>query len=318
MKQFKKKWGVLFLSLLLICAMMGQVFAAETVKLDGYSGKKDASQISISNVLRKDNTTYLPGVPTYVVGPSAEVTTTAELGTFYVANLVNQSGIWVENGFLQGQGTIKVRDFSTNKETSVNYSQWNNPNYDLLAVNKGAKVALTYSGVYVVFGQYADIEGKVEAVIVVEGGTAAPTNVTAAPNASKVYLNGKLIELDAYTINENNYFKLRDVASVVNGTNKQFEVVWDTSRDAINMTSNQPYTRVGGELARGDGKVKTGISNRSPIYKDGSSVTLTAYTINQNNYFKLRDLGQAFNFNVTWDTTNDSVVINTNEPYDEK
>lgn len=141
-------------------------------------------------------------------------------------------------------------------------------------------------------------------------------SATANPNNSKVLVNGKAISFDSYNINNNNYFKLRDIAQVLRGTDKQFEVVWDSTRNAINMTSNKPYTTVGGELKVGDGVAKQCTLNSSPIYKDGVQVSLTAYTINGNNYFKLRDLGEAFNFDVSWDAGQNAVVIDTTKPYD--
>lgn len=136
--------------------------------------------------------------------------------------------------------------------------------------------------------------------------------VTATPTASKVLVNGKEISFDAYTINQNNYFKLRDIASVLSGTNKQFEVTWNGEKGAIEMLSNQAYTSVGGELAAGDGLSKTPVLNTAKVYLDGKEVNLTAYTINGNNYFKLRDLGQLFNFGVSW---NGAVVIDTSTGY---
>lgn len=141
-------------------------------------------------------------------------------------------------------------------------------------------------------------------------------SATANPNNSKVLVNGKAVAFDSYNINNNNYFKLRDIAQVLRGTDKQFEVVWDSSKNAINMTSNKPYTTVGGELKVGDGVAKQCSLNSSPIYKDGVQVSLTAYTINGNNYFKLRDLGQAFNFDVSWDAGQNAVVVDTTKPYD--
>lgn len=138
---------------------------------------------------------------------------------------------------------------------------------------------------------------------------------TANPNNSKVLVNGKTVAFDSYNINNNNYFKLRDIAQVLRGTDKQFEVVWDTSKNAIDMTSNKPYTTVGGELKVGDGVAKQCTLNSSPIYKDGVQVSLTAYTINGNNYFKLRDLGEAFNFDVSWDGSQNAVVIDTKNAY---
>lgn len=140
-------------------------------------------------------------------------------------------------------------------------------------------------------------------------------NATAVPNRSTVLINGEKIAFDAYTIDQNNYFKLRDLAKVLSGTGKQFEVTWDGSNKAINMLSGKPYTAVGGELAPGDGANKTTTINTATIYLDGQPIYLTAYTINQNNYFKLRDVGQAFDFDVTWDGANNTIVVDTDQSY---
>jgi len=137
----------------------------------------------------------------------------------------------------------------------------------------------------------------------------------ASPTASKVLVNGTVTSFDAYTIEGNNYFKLRDLAYVVSGSGKQFEVTWDGERKAINLISNKAYTTVGGEMAIGDGKEKTPVVNTSMIYKDGAVVPLTAYTINENNYFKLRDIAQAFDIGVTWDGATNTVGIDTTISY---
>lgn len=139
--------------------------------------------------------------------------------------------------------------------------------------------------------------------------------IAAKPTASKVLVNGKEIAFDAYEINGNNYFKLRDISSVLNGTSKQFEVSWDNEKQAINLLSSKAYTAVGGELAKGDGSNKAATSNTSKIYLDGKEISLTAYTINGNNYFKLRDLGQTFNFGVGWDGAANTVTIDTGAGY---
>src|SRR5690606_9905822 len=70
----------------------------------------------------------------------------------------------------------------------------------------------------------------------------------ANPTSSKVLVNGNAVQFDAYNINGNNYFKLRDFAQAVNNTEKNFEVTWDGKNNAINLISNKPYTSVGGEL----------------------------------------------------------------------
>jgi len=139
--------------------------------------------------------------------------------------------------------------------------------------------------------------------------------IAAIPTSSRIYVNGRLMEFEAYTINGNNYFKLRDIARAVRGTDKNFEVTWDGAKNAINLISNHDYTSVGGELTKGDKKAKAATVCTSTIYKDGEIVNLSAYTINGNNYFKLRDIAQAFNIAVSWDGKTNSIIIDTSKDY---
>lgn len=139
--------------------------------------------------------------------------------------------------------------------------------------------------------------------------------ITANPTSSKVLVNDKAVTFEAYTINGNNYFKLRDFAQAVNKTEKNFEVKWDSKNNAINLISNTPYTPEGGELAKGDGKAKVANPTTSKIYKDGKEISLTAYTINGNNYFKLRDIAKAFNIGVFWDGKTNTIAIDTSRDY---
>jgi uncharacterized repeat protein (TIGR02543 family) len=136
----------------------------------------------------------------------------------------------------------------------------------------------------------------------------------AKPTTSRVLVDGVPVEFEAYNIKDNNYFKLRDLAQAVSNTSKRFEVTWDGINNAINLISNAPYTPVGGELVKGDGQPKTAELTTSTIYKDGKRIYPTAYTINGNNYFKLRDIAEAFGIGVDWDGATNTVIINTTEP----
>ncbi|MEG6612118.1 stalk domain-containing protein [Pseudoclostridium thermosuccinogenes] len=137
----------------------------------------------------------------------------------------------------------------------------------------------------------------------------------AKPSTSAVLVDGRKISFDAYTINGSNYFKLRDLAAVLSGSEKQFDVTWDNANKAINLISGKPYTTVGGELTAGDGKSKIVARSKSKIYTDGVPVALRAYTINGNNYFKLRDVAKVFNFSVEWDGKTNTIVLDTSENY---
>jgi len=143
----------------------------------------------------------------------------------------------------------------------------------------------------------------------------AADEYVARQTSSTVLVNGNNVAFDAYTINENNYFKLRDLAFVLWGTKKQFSVEWDGINNAISLSRGEPYTMVGGELDIKTGGDKTAYPTNSTIFLDGQEVRFTAYTIDGNNYFKLRDVGEAFNFGVNWDGLNNTILVNTNRGY---
>ncbi len=62
----------------------------------------------------------------------------------------------------------------------------------------------------------------------------------------------------------------------------------------------------------------TATLSSQPIYVDGQRVNMTAYSIGGNNYIKLRDIGRAVNFGMTYDATTNSVYIDSTQPYQEE
>lgn len=146
------------------------------------------------------------------------------------------------------------------------------------------------------------------------------TITLAKPTTSKVTVNGEAIAFQAYNIQNNNYFKLRDIALALNHTEKSFAVGWDEEKNAITLESNKAYIPVGGELVVSDdqpSELEAKLST-STIYLDGTKVELTAYLIHGNNYFKLRDLGAAFDFGVTWDGATNTIGIETSIGYSDE
>ncbi|MDF2939144.1 MAG: copper amine oxidase-like protein [Paenibacillaceae bacterium] len=138
----------------------------------------------------------------------------------------------------------------------------------------------------------------------------------AIPTASKVVVNGKEVAFEAYNIDGNNYFKLRDLAKAVNGSEKQFEVGFDAAKNAISLKSEAAYTSVGGELAAsGATGEQQAAPSSSKLMLDDEALELGAYNINGNNYFKLRDIAKVFNIGVTWDGKLNTVGIDTKIDY---
>ncbi|WP_182914511.1 WG repeat-containing protein [Paenibacillus sp. 1011MAR3C5] len=142
--------------------------------------------------------------------------------------------------------------------------------------------------------------------------------VTAKSASAKVIIDGKEVAFEAYSINGNNYFKLRDLGMALSGTSKQFDVSYDAKKDSIMLAAGKAYTPVGGELATTGKMIHVAAwPTTSNVYLNGNKVELAAYKIGGNNYFKLRDIGQAFNFGITYDEAKKMIVIDTTKSYTE-
>ncbi len=139
--------------------------------------------------------------------------------------------------------------------------------------------------------------------------------INAKATEAKTLVNGKKIDFEAYNIDGNNYFKLRDLAKVVSGTEKQFEIIWDQKKKAVNMLSHEAYTVVGGELEKKEVKDEKATVSNSVIYKDGKKAELKAYLIKGNNYFKLRDVAKAFDISIGWDNKTKTITVDTTKGY---
>jgi hypothetical protein len=143
----------------------------------------------------------------------------------------------------------------------------------------------------------------------------AVKELKASPTSAAVLVDGQSVSFDAYNIADSNYFKLRDLAYVLNGTGEQFSVTWDGAANTIALTSGAPYTPVGGEMAKkGSAQVKP-VSSAATLLIDGNKVGLNAYQIGGNNYFRLRDIGEALDFGVEWDGGRNSILIDTSKSY---
>jgi len=66
------------------------------------------------------------------------------------------------------------------------------------------------------------------------------------------------------------------------------------------------------------GAVLTAQQSSQKIVVDGKSVQIEAYSINGSNYAKIRDIGRAVGFNVSYDAASNTVVIDTESEYEEE
>ena len=128
-----------------------------------------------------------------------------------------------------------------------------------------------------------------------------PVEVVASPTNDKLEVNGNAADPTVYKIDDSNYFKIRDVAALLNGTERQFSVGYDGTKNAVTLTTGQGYDKQPGDLAgAAKGGDQSAAASNDAIYVNGEKITVEVYKINGSNYFKLRDLGKALDFRVGW------------------
>ncbi|MGO5096062.1 N-acetylmuramoyl-L-alanine amidase [Agathobaculum sp. LCP25S3_E8] len=140
---------------------------------------------------------------------------------------------------------------------------------------------------------------------------ARATTLKIVPSTHHVQVNGEAVNPQAYNIDGYNYFKLRDLAYLLNGTTISFNVTWDSAKNAVNLISGQAYTVVGGEMTVASTTSLRVQESTSKVLLDGSGVSIKGYNINGNNYYKIADVSAAIGFTAAYESTTQTVQIKT-------
>jgi len=147
-------------------------------------------------------------------------------------------------------------------------------------------------------------------------GLLAYQSPTVAPTSSAILLNGEAIVFDAYTIGGNNYFKLRDLAFALDGTEAQFSVDYNEQSRRISLFSGEGYRPVGGEMSGKGSAPQTANLSPQTLRIGDSYYGLEPYEIAGNNYFRLRDIAALLDFSVQWNGAQNTIRIETSRPYE--
>ena len=124
-------------------------------------------------------------------------------------------------------------------------------------------------------------------------------------------LDGEEAKIGGYLINANNYYKLRDLAALLNGTDKQFNIVFDDVKKQIALELGKPYEKLDTDLQEMKHDKTKAKMVTNTILVDGKEVELKAALIDRNNYVKLRDLGPVVGFNVAYNKETQAIIVDT-------
>ena len=143
----------------------------------------------------------------------------------------------------------------------------------------------------------------------------APVQQDAIPSAWKLNVNdGALRGTDMYNILGSNYLKIRDIASLLDGTEKQFNITVDGR--TVNLIPGVAYEARGDEMKPNPNAVKTKTAQTTYSFTlNGKPIELTAYLIAGSNYVRIRDVLKLFDVFVDYNATLREFYIDTTKPY---
>lgn len=86
----------------------------------------------------------------------------------------------------------------------------------------------------------------------------------------------------------------------------------------IELNTGKNYVKTGVELKKGNNKVLQANNTKSKIKFNNKEINVAAYNINNNNYFKLRDICSNLNVGVDYDNKTKTIVLDTSKKYVEE
>jgi len=123
------------------------------------------------------------------------------------------------------------------------------------------------------------------------------------------------VSASAYNIDGYTYYKLRDLALLLNGSEKQFDVSYDQAAALITLTPGQAYTPIGGECELPSLSGSEHLPSKASLSLNGQIAELTAYNIGGYTYYKLRDVMSLLDVFVGWNAQRRVISIETDRAY---
>ena len=165
--------------------------------------------------------------------------------------------------------------------------------------------------------------GRVTPYVIEGAADTAPEQYRAVPTEQKIYIDGNEVQLTAYNIDGNNYFRLRDLAEIMKSSGVPFNVGYRADADMVYMVKNEEYTggyedipEYKGEAAAVDSRQffanKYYTDKTEEGYSFGNAI-IRAYNIGGYNYCRLRDIGMNLFFTVDYDKEANSILVKTKE-----
>lgn len=144
---------------------------------------------------------------------------------------------------------------------------------------------------------------------------AAPAALAAeVEDAGSLQVNGVDKPVSAFKTNWTHYFKMRDIAAAMLGTDKPFNVTWDDALQQITILPGEDYVDdTDPEEPAPD--FSQAVYAPANIRLNGESYCIEAYSVQDHYYFKLRDVLALLDIGVFWNARLSRIEVDTAWPY---
>lgn len=138
--------------------------------------------------------------------------------------------------------------------------------------------------------------------------------IVALKKDNLVIMDGENKNLQAYSIDGLDYYRLKDIGFILNGTIKQFnfEAIKILNGEDVFLKNHTLYEAKGEELENIGEYIAYSMETKIKLYLNGEETSLKGYLIGQDYYFTLEGLGQILDFGVNKTQEN---VINVSTNY---
>ena len=124
-----------------------------------------------------------------------------------------------------------------------------------------------------------------------------------------ISLDGRSMQLAGFNINDNNYYKLRDIAYLLTETDKRFDIVYDTEKAAIVIQLGRSYLGEKSSYNINDIKDITIEEKQVSLYLEDKEHQLLGYRINGSTYVKIRDIVAFLEMEIGWSNETKEITL---------
>ncbi len=141
--------------------------------------------------------------------------------------------------------------------------------------------------------------------------------VTATPSKTKIAVNNSSKELESYTIDGDDYYRITDLSQILAGTDKSFDPAYDEYYDFIQLTANVDSEAIR-VIKKGDGKEKQAIRVYPTIYYGVTEISglIGVYSINDEDFYNLSEVMNIIDCGVIKNSKTGVLNINTKISYE--